>query len=519
MESRGLEHRAIARAAVIAIVAAICLLAVLTGPTGLHPAYADTLQQAPPGCRVVCGTCAPVTFECGAEEPPGGNPGDGTPGSTPQPPGGGNDPTPPPPPNGTPQPQPTVAPPPGSGAPGGGYYFTQCMIGEGDWGCIGSAAIVTVYVAPNGESYVVNVRCTTARNCDDGPTPTPRPQPTPVVDPYPCRREPVFGGGIISQPCENGPEGWPGWNLSVSVTIPPVNAARNPWPRSIVGGQTTLCLIGAPDSVERFSDNRARPCNVDRGEHESPSYDCGTSSGAVGDGDRVNFKLGVAWRRYTGANSPGFPGAAMPAYPSALLLEDRDFNGGTTVVPIGPGQCTHKTYQTSSWGLEETFPKWNPECQDRECGYTERVQKWTYTGEACDNPVCTNCTPAYDSPIQTWWWPEWTWRYDEYQCVRQEWSACFYDERQLVGGKFAGCGEGPHAGEADWWQARQCAAWGWRDVIEPWRKYDMRQQGMASPFWRSTRTSFAGMDENRNVRTPFIYPPSVPVIEAQPVAP
>jgi hypothetical protein len=372
-------------------------------------------------------------------------------------------------------------------------------------------AEVLAYYASDGSIYVISCQC--RANCNE-PTP-PAPQPTPTPDPYPCEREPSFGGGVVSQPCENGPTEWPGWNLSVSLKIPPVNAARYPWPRALVGLEYTLCFVGAPDAAEAFSAGTARPCSVDRGEH-GPSYTCGTFQ--AGEGARVNFRLGVAWRRFTGGAHP-FPGAVQPAFPSALILEDRDFNGGTKILPVSPGQCTSKVYETSSWGLDETFPKWNTECQERECEYVERTQQAGYSCEACDNCTCANCTPAYDAPVQTWWWPEWTWRYDEYQCVRQEWSECFYDERQLVGGKFAGCGEGSHSGEANWWQERQCAAWGWRDVIEPWRPYDMRQQGLSSPFWRSTRTSYAGMDENRRIRTPFAYPPSVPVIEVQPVAP
>lgn len=499
MESRGLGNRTIARAAVLAIVSTVVALLIIAGENRPVAVRAEPLRQAPPGCRVICSTCVPVTFECRVAVPPGGIPGDRDP--TPAPPG--TTPLPP---------APTATPPPGAGP---GHYVTACIVAGPDALCScnrpGMGCRITLWQSNNGEIVIIATHC--VDSCS-GPTPA----PTPIVDPYPCRREPSFSNGSVSQPCENGPDEWPGWDLSVSVKIPPVDAARNPWPRSLVGFETTFCFVSAPDGVEQYSANSARECRVDRSEHDSPNYECETTAGVVGAGDRVNLKLGVAWRRYTGAN-PGFGGASLPAYPSVLALEDRDFNGGSTVVPIGPGQCTNKTYQTSSWGLEETFPKWKPECQERECDYVERVQNWTYTGEACDNPVCTNCASAYDSPIQTWWWPEWTWRYDEYQCARQEWSECFYDTRQLVGGKFAGCGQGPHAGEADWWQERQCTAWGWRDVIEPWRKYDMRQQGLPSAFWRSTRTSFAGMDENHHVRTPFVYPPSVPVIEAQPVAP
>ena len=509
MESRRLGNRAIARATAIAVVLAALLIALdVRAPAAAQPAAAPAQQGGTPICTIdpSCG----CTINCSDEGPGGGTPGNPPPPT--EPPGGGSDPTPPPPSgSGTPQPTrpPLPTPTPFNAEPGRYVYACIQSGADGLCACGSNSCRVTLWQTNTGEVYVVSAVC--VESCS-GPTPTPGTQPTPVVDPYPCLREPSFGGGVVSQPCENGPEWWPGWNLSVSVKIPPVNAARYPWPRALVGLENTICFIGAPDAAERFSDGTARPCSIDRGEHEEAGYDCGTFE--AGEGDRVNYKLAVAWRRYTGAGNP-FPGAAQPGSPSALILEDREWNGGAQVLPISPGQCTTKVYETSSWGLDETFPKWNEECQDRECEYVARTQEPGYSCEACDNCACANCSPAYAAPVQTWWWPEWTWRYDEYQCVRRR------DECQSWPGfGTAACDlDGDGSDDPDTKLKRVCEAWAWRDVIEPWRKYDMRQQGLPSPFWRSTRTNYAGMDENRRIRTPFVYPPSVPAIEVQPVAP
>ncbi len=524
MESRGPDKAKIARAAGVALtLALLLLLSESTGQTSASPA----LQGCPPP-DPICDfdfTCG-CQINCRSQCPPGGDPGGGG-GGTPQPPGGGGDPTPPggggtPPPgdSGTPQPtappRPTATPPSGAGE---GRYVNACILSgiDGLCDCSSGACQILMWENVTGELFIISVGCTDSCSVPTRTPPRTTPEPPPE---YPCLMEPSFGGAIVSQPCPHGPQGWPGWDLSVSIKIPPVNAARNPWPRSIVGGETTLCFVEAPGGTERYSDGSARPCGVDRGEHEEASYACGGTTGTVGEGARVNFKIGVAWRRFTGAN-PGFAGAALPGFPSAWVLGDRDFNGGTQIVPTSPGQCTTKVYETSSFGLPQTGPKWNPDCQERECDYVERVQQPDWACEACDNCTCNNCAPAYAAPIQTWWWPEWTWRYDEFQCVRREYSECFYFDTRLgrPAPHWAGCGSGPHANEDNWFEEEVCVAWGWVDVIEPWRKYDMRRQGLSSPFWRTTRTFMAGMDENRTVRTPFIYSPSVPVIEVQPVHP
>lgn len=220
---------------------------------------------------------------------------------------------------------------------------------------------------------------------------------------------------------------------------------------------------------------------------------------------RVNYQLGVAWRRYTGSD-PGF--GTQPPFISALALEERSWNGGNQLVPLVPGQCIQHTYETSSYGLRETFPPWNPECQDRVCDYIGRTLSVQYTCEACKACTCAGCVPAYSAIIQTWWWPEWTFKYDEYQCSHKH-HECAPSRRPTDT-----C-DGV-AGQKEVWV---CDQWKWVNVTEPWTPYDVRRQGLPLPYIGSGKTNFAGMDPDRNVQTPFQYPPSVPVIEVQPVHP
>lgn len=491
MESRRLSRAKVAWAAALAIVGGLLLIA---APSNAAPA-----SQCSVGCQfdASCG----CYINCQSTCPPGGN---ATDVPQPTPPNSGGTPQP----VATQRPIPTVIPP--TGAPGGGYYTTICA-DAATYGCAcaeGNYSDITLYVAPNGTTHVVT--CNGCRGfCNATPTPRPtQPGPTPTP-PYPCGVEPQPGGGTIVQPCVNQ---WPGYNLSVSVRIPPVNLARNPWPRSLVGLETQFCFVSAPDSLEQFSTQKAVPCNVDRGEHTDGNFNCGAPTGEVGEGGRTNYQLGVAWRRYTGSD-PGF--GTVPPFRSALSLDDREWNGGSRLIMLDPGQCTAHTYETTSWGLPETGEAWNPACQNRLCEYTERTLPVNRSCEACDACTCEGCYPAYNAAVQTWWWPEWTWRYDEYKCVRSEPDDCFYDPNP--GGRR--CSHGAHAGEAGWKETVSCVAWRWENVIEPWRQYDLRRQGLPLPYVGSGRTSAAGMTPERQVMTPFQYSPSVPVIEVQPVHP
>jgi hypothetical protein len=481
MESHTSRHTKIAWAAASAL---ILILLVLSWPQATHTTAAPLRQcPNPPICEFdpTCG----CWIHCESSCPPGAST------EVPPPPPGGTSV-----PQGTSVPRPTIPPPPY--APPGGYYATVCMPAGYASFCNGRPAIVTYYKSPDGAEYLIHVTCT--ENCTPATATPGAPVPTPT--PYPCNQPPVPNGEGITQPCASQ---WLGYNLSVSVQIPPVNGARNPWPRSLVGLTTNFCFISAPSSVEQFSAQKAVPCSVDRGSHDSESYDCGSPAGTVSQGARVNYQLGVAWRRYTGSD-PGF--GTRPPFISALELEERSWNGGNQILPLVPGQCTPHTYETSSYGLRETFPPWNPVCQDRECEYTERTLGVQYTCETCKNCTCAGCVPAYSSIIQTWWWPEWTWRYDEYQCSHHT-TECVPDP---VGHRTCN-------GQADMKEHRVCDRWHWVSVTEPWNRYDVRRQGLPSPYVGSGKTNMAGMDPSGNVRTPFVYPPSVPVIEVQPVHP
>lgn len=476
--------------------AALTLVGVLIGLLCLAPAkstWADTsvqqiCQPPQPGCTVFDDACQ-CMVACQAHCPPGGNATE-----VPPPPSGTQ---PPPPPGGTPHPQPTVVPPPG--APPSGRYMTTCgFVGSM---CSTSYAVTSYYVAPDGNVYLVNYSC--VNSC-----PTSQPQPTPVPTAYPCHQPPVPNDEGITQPCVSQ---WPGYDLSVAVKIPPVNAARNPWPRSLVGLSTQFCFVSAPDSAEKFSDDKAVPCRVNRGGHDDSTFNCGSPTDDVGEGTRVNYQLGVAWRRFTG-NDPGY--GTKPPFRAAFNLEDRAWNGGAQLIPIDPGQCFSHQYATSSWGLPQIGETWNPECQDRDCAYTERTLPVNRSCEACSACQCEGCTEAYRAFVQTWWWPEWTWRYDEYQCAHQK-EECV----AAPTGRAACDSSGDGVPDTNTKKVKTCDRWQWVNITEPWHLYDVRQQGRPLPYIGSAKTNMAGMDPDRNVRTPFSYSPAVPVIEVQPVHP
>ena len=493
MESGQVDKRKVAGAAALAVTLFLWISLFIGRPTAVaKPLGVRQVQD----CTVICSTCNPVEYRCDQSGGGGGYatpPGSGG-GPTSVPPGGGSTPQP----GATQRPFPTVIPP--TGAPPSGYYTTLCTdAGFGNCSCSQqNYANITVYIAPSGDIYVISCNCVSY--CVPPVTVTPPPPgPTPPP-PYPCNQPPQPGDGTITQPCTGQ---WPGYNLSVSVRIPPVNMARNPWPRSLVGLATQMCFISAPTDEEQFSAPKAVPCGSASGESDEPTWHCGGTTGDVGEGAQVNYQLGVAWRRFTGGD-PGY--GTVPPFRSALELEDRDWNGGSKLIMLDPGQCTSHTYETASYGLDTTGEVWNPACQDRECSYTERTLPVNRSCEACEACTCADCYPAYDAFIQTWWWPEWTWRYDQYVCVQEE-SHCEVDPT----------GQHSCGGQAGMRTVRECVRWGWRNVIEPWRLYDVRRQGLPLPYLGSSLTNAAGMTPEHQVMTPFQYSPSVPVIEIQPV--
>jgi len=447
-----------------------------------------------------CGAPTSGCFKCAS----GGSGGGGGGGSaTPVPPaptpgegGGGGG-------GGTPVPPPPTATPP-AGLPGGGFYRMSCdaLIP----GCPHDWTVVLWWCMPSGQCYVVQARCAAAGECDLV-TPTPRPTSQPGEgSEWPCQDVPDVYPGGIDQTCDD----WQ-WNIDVQVQIPPAQVLRNPWPRSLVGLPTKIWYTGAPNRVEAFSAGKAFPCNVDYGAAYSSTGDvpaCPSPVGQPAEGTRVNLQLGAAWQRWTqgAAGIYGF----TPPYESLISVGDRAWNGGGNTME---GPYLEHTFQTSSYGLTANGPRWNPACQDRDCTCDERVLAWDM--------------PAYQGGVQTWWYPQWTWKYDELQCTRREWGDCFYRAEPPLGISARGCSSGEHAGEDDWYQLEQCVEWRWRNVTGSlfgcsgeqqgaWCAYDLRKLGFQPMVtWAAAET--AGADASGVQCGSFTPGLAIPVIEVQAV--
>ncbi len=463
MESHRLEIRKIAWAAASLLGAVVYLTFALFSP-----------QAVAARNRLTDCVIAPPINTCHVQIPPIGTA--LPPASTAPAPGGTTQPPLPP--------RPTATPPFGLV---GGYYTTVCTHSDT---CTSGYASKLYYVSPTGDLYQIDQRC--VASCI---APTPRPQPTqgPPTE-VPCNTNPGIGGGNIGQPCTSQ---WPGYDLSVSVRIPDARVAVNPWPRSLNGLRTLITFEGVDNRVERFSNAKALPCAVDRAEHDG-DFNCGSPVGTAGEGTQANYQLGVAWQRWTIAGGP-FMGY-RPPYEAAMTIEDREWNGGNVILPVMPGQQVQHTFETSSFGLDEIGPAWNPACQNRDCNYSERVLPNVHY-------------PAYHLGLSTWWWPEWTWKYDQYVCVHKEPEDCFYDPNP--GGH--GCSHGPNAHQPGWKETITCVAWQWKNFTEPWRQYDIRPLGFPHPLVPWGGAVMAGMDPDGHVQTGYNWTPAIPVIEIQPV--
>jgi hypothetical protein len=136
---------------------------------------------------------------------------------------------------------------------------------------------------------------------------------------------------------------------------------------------------------------------------------------------------------------------ARPMDEAVWTVMDREWNGGMHVYTSGLNEPVHHIFETSSWmpvpgqqlpeyclnndcvtGLERNGPIWNPECQDRVCTCDERVKD--HLG-----------MESYQVYLQTAWWPEWTFQYDEYYCAHSDWSPCFYRNLAPIGHNYRGC--------------------------------------------------------------------------------
>ena len=134
--------------------------------------------------------------------------------------------------------------------------------------------------------------------------------------------------------------------------------------------------------------------------------------------------------------------------------------------------------------------------------------------------------------VQTWWWPEYTFKYDEYYCANREWSNCFGRESAPIGQTTQSCSSSECPDGFAWCgRVSTCTEWRWRNVSDPmscppgnlsdtgWCRYDLRQLGM-NPLVGSTGNVVAGADAegNRCGSWTDAYPCYVPVpcIEIQP---
>jgi hypothetical protein len=374
--------------------------------------------------------------------------------------------------------------------------------------CPGGWADTTVsYHRPSGTFIVITVICLDEAACVP-PTAVPGATPTPGTGEFwPCDYPPtVDGNGVIRQPCDD----WPGWQVEAVARIPSMPVLRNPWPRGIVGEPNCFWYPGGVDGNENWSDT-AIPCQgVDYGAtYDEDTYDCGGDTGQVGQGAKVNYQIGVAWRRWKQSDGP-YMGFSPPAEFS-WVIEDREWNGGTTM-RTGPSTCY--TFETSSYGLEDYGPVWNPDCQEETCDCDERVLD--YLG-----------AESYRVNFQTWWYPEWTIRYDNYYCSEIEWGdcGCFEKEPKNVKNRRS-CTAPPGIciQEGEWYgKLGHCVEWKWRRKQDAWTPYDLRDLGFANPLLGSTNVVVAGADAGGaqcgefTDRWPCYIP--VPVIELQPVAP
>jgi hypothetical protein len=274
---------------------------------------------------------------------------------------------------------------------------------------------------------------------------------------------------------------------------------RHPWPRGLVGYPNRFWYLGAGD-VEAWSEEKALECSgIDYGrKYDSNTFDCGGSVGNVTANANVNYQLGAAWRHWTPAAGAIF--GQTPPSEQLWTVHDRPENGGDRAF-LDPS--ISYVFETSSWGQPADGPSWNPECQDRTCSYDERI-------------LNLRDTESYHVNVQTFWWPEYNFRYDEYHCTSTK-TEC----QSRPGWGAAECDlDGDGSNDPDTKSRSYCNGWGWRRRTEGWTKYDLRMLG-ADPLvpWGAVRV--AGADENGNRQGSWIgawgsYIP-VPVIEVQPV--
>jgi hypothetical protein len=337
---------------------------------------------------------------------------------------------------------------------------------------------------PAGRFYANDVTCLTEDDCissDDG---------SDDDDDFPCDYPPTIEGGIIHQPCDE----WPGWFIEAEVTIPPARVLRHPWPRGLVNWPNEYWFAGTAPEPEAWS-NKAKECPAaSAGDTGGGTFDCNGGVGSATQGAKVNYQIGVAWRRWTPGDGDIF-GYSPPDHVS-WTIQDRD---GSHML-FGPH--VSYTFETSSWGQPRRGPVWNEECQDRECSYDERVASPTGS-------------PAYPVGVTTYWYPEWNIRWLEYECNRED---C--DCTCVTGSGSDQCsGPSGHCilDNEYWKQDCECVEWKWNRTSDGWTTYDLRPLGLDPVIpWNAAVT--AGADENGHRQGSWIdAQPWTPIIEVQPV--
>jgi hypothetical protein len=395
---------------------------------------------------------------------------------------------------GPPVPPPTPIPP--------GVECHACELGMCTYDCPSGYYYRCYSVSGIGRPSLISEECMTVEQCEPQATPTPGPTPTPGAS-------------------------WPGWFIQVPVIIPPARALYEPWPRGMVHLEQRFWFGGADDEVA-FSEDVALQCpGIDYSRtYTSSTFRCGPDIPIVREGDHVNLQVGAAWRFWN--HSDGSVFGYHPVDEVTWVIPDREWNGGTQTLY---GHSAEYVFRTTSWlpdpdedppgycdrhdcttGLGWDGPTWNTECQDSRFPCD------------CDERVVGYDTPAYHVQMITNWFPEYTFRYDEYYCAEttKEWSGFFFarpegdpgpgyraatwddacgDNSRIpaeYGGGWcpAGTSWDPNTASCSGWcgegQIEVCSGWRWRKVTEPWRRCDLTQIGWRYPVASSSKVVVAG---------------------------
>ena len=481
-------------------------LVIMVGWLGLlfllppHSALADACGPCEvnpiTGCNNYCAVTPP------GEEPPGPivtpppppdepGPEPGEPGEPSPEPG---DPVPP----GAPLPTPTPPKGLGPGTGNQGHWAVDCVLDARF--CTAEPAVVVRWCVDSGPQagscYLISTRCQLPGECTVI-TPEPTTEPGPE---WPCQREPYLADGRLIQPCPK----WPGWEIEVEVLIPPAEVLRNPWPRSLVAYPTKLWFQGAPD-VEAWSNEKAVPCAVDYGATYTDPADfpvCSHVGGQVSAGTQVNYQVGAAWRHWDPSQGSIFGFA--PTAEVSWSIPDREWNGGTKQYF---GYYAEHSFETTSWGLTENGPAWNPACQQEVCACDARVQGWDM--------------PAYQATITNWWYPQYNLRRDEFYCSSYGWSDCFCRGTEPLGQPHSSCSNRPASCPATSWYGKiqHCSAWRWRQVADGWQTYELAKLGYTPiiPWYLVRQAGADPQGQQCGSYGPAGGTIAIPVIEVQPV--